>query len=155
MVAFFLCITFGVTWWPQKYPNNEWHSRHECKGLHLLHIASALNVYLDKHNDEVPDDLYDLVEENILDRYHLVCPSQYSAVKKAGFFEDDCSLFVSSYRLVIHGIKYNEIPDGTVILKELSGNHPSSKVGEELYKSGYHGLLKKGKTFKVEFFEVK
>lgn len=151
IVCVLLSLIFGMR--TMKYPKNEWHSRHECKRLHLLHIASGLNVYLNKHNNKMPGDLYDLVEENILDKHHLVCPSQYSTVKKAGFFKDSCPLFISSYRFLIHGFKYVEIPDGTVVLKELIGNHPSSKVGDKLYPSGYHVLIKSGKTFQVEFVE--
>jgi hypothetical protein len=153
-LAYTIFIVVGVWifywYWYERYPANEWHSRYDCRS-HIGYIIASLRGYVRLHENKMPTDLYELFSEQYLDKLHFICPAQYNSAYKAGFFEEGCPLFVSSYRLLTPGKKLEEIPDGSVVVREFEGNHPNSVIGEYSFPAGYYVIIKDSNYFKADF----
>jgi hypothetical protein len=154
-IGMFTALAVSVVYcvWQEKYPANEWHSRHDCR-YHMGDIRTGLGLYVVVHDGKMPTDLYEMVVGHYLDKSDCICPARYNSVRKAGFLRDDCPLFASSYRLLIAGKKLAEVPDGAVVLQEFAGNHPEAVVGEYSYQAGYHVIVKDGNALGVDFIDT-
>ena len=137
--------------WAFKYPANEWHSRHECRrGLNRIGIS--LHTFVELVNDgNMPADLYEFASASSFHPNALICPAQYSSVAKSHLLKEPCGVYVSSSRLLTPGMRFADISDGTVVIQELPGNHPTSVLGNKTYPAGYHELIKDGTGRRLEF----
>ena len=142
--------TLCYVYWRSNYVGSEGQNRHSCRSG-LCTIGIALLEYPEAHDGRMPSDLYELVSERYLDRAELVCPGSMKSALKAGFLADDSPVFASSFRLLVPGSNFAEIPDGTVLLREFDGNHPYTLNGERVYPAGYHVIIKHRDVFTIDF----
>ena len=152
-LAILVLVVVGNVWyvyWKCNYIGSEGQYRNSCR-YSLRIIGTALLFYADAHDGTMPSDLYELVSERYLDRAELVCPGSMSSALKAGFLADDSPVFISSFRLLVPGSKFAEIPDGTVLVREFEGNHPYTVNGERIYPAGYHVIVKDHNYFTHDF----
>lgn len=154
IVLLTIVFTNVMLWWQRRYPDNEWHSRHDCVRHHLQNIRSSLWAYIEIHGNNIPYNLHELVSLKYLGRSTLVCPSQFSYVRDGGYIEEDSPLFVTSYLVIEPGGDFTELQDGSIIVKELVGNHFESTVGGEHLSAGYHVIKKDKGLLAIEFIEL-
>jgi len=151
ILAIVVILVFINPMWKRKFPENEWHSRRGCR-LNLLQIKASLKKYLKHHDNRMPNDLYKLVEKELIHASRFVCPSQYIEVKKASQ-DAPCSSVASSYKIVAPSVKLDQLEDGMILVEELKNNHPASNVGDVSYPKGYYVILVKEGDLVVEFIE--
>lgn len=147
----FVVLLFTIPMCKRKFPENEWHSRRGCR-INLLQIKSSLKKYLEHHDNKMPANLYELVEEGHIDQSRFICPSQYNEVKKASQ-DPTYSSTEYSYRIVNPSIKIDSLNDGEVLIEELRNNHPASVVGDISYSSGYYVIKTRKGELVIEFLE--
>jgi hypothetical protein len=135
-----------------KFPKDEAQSRSICL-KRIGRIRSSLLIYLDGHDGIMPIDLFVLIAEKRLKRRDLVCPSSYKEMARASAFQEDCALYITSYRLLTPNKKFKEIPDDTIIVQEIVANHRKDQVGDKMPSEGYYVLLKKSDDLIVQFKE--
>jgi len=133
-----------------KYPKNERHSRQIC-ALQHRQIVFLLNTFIKKNSGMIPADFQELMPMDYLNRKILLCPSQFTVADKAGFLEENSPVYISSYQLMVPRQRFDELNNGTVIVKEYEGNHPESVVDKKYFSSGYHVIVKDGNELKIDF----
>ena len=133
-----------------RYPRNEWNSRRDCSSQ-LKQITFLLLVFVEKNSGMMPADFHELMPMHYRDRKILLCPSQFAVADRAGFLKENSPVYISSYRLMVPGQRFDELNDGTVIVKEFEGNHPESIVNKKHFSAGYHVIVKDGNDLKIDF----
>ena len=153
ILLFFVIVIVAWLYPGKRYPVNEWQSRHDCKTVRLIGILSSLEMYLKSNEGKMPLDLYELVEKGYIDKSGLICPHQYERLLKGGYLDENCSLFISSYRLLVPKKIIANIPNGTIVVQENKGNHPQSYVNKVKLPKGYHVIIKKNDMLSIDFIE--
>lgn len=121
----------------------------------MVTIRLRLLEYQDLNNNTMPIDLQELFTMIGLERSRWICPSQLPKLRQMGLVVNEgFSLYISSYRLMVPLQDFNTLPDGTVIVREIEGDHPAMMTHGRYYPAGCHAIIKDGDNMKVVFLKT-